>query len=108
MQKGIIAKQKNHPLLEYLMLKIEQTFFFLISATEEHLDEEKIDRILESPDHSGQTVLMLVSYLSDSISGWILDRNIDVDFVNHSWLTPQFVFKANAKKMLKNGIYPFV
>ena len=82
MQQGILANMKNHSLFGNLMSKIEEIFFFLISAAEEHLDEEEIDRILESPDHLGQTVFMNASYLSEKISGWILDRNIDVAFVD--------------------------
>ena len=42
------------------------------------------------------------------MSGWILDRNIDVAFVDVRWLTPQFYFKSNVEKMLKKGINPFV
>merc|ERR1712227_78079 len=42
------------------------------------------------------------------MSGWILDRNIDVAFVDDAWLTPQFWFKSNVEKMLKKGINPFV
>ena len=108
MQKGINAKRKNHPLLRNLTSKIEEIFFFLISAAKEQLDEEEIDRILESPDHSGQTVFKGASSKSEKISGWILDRNIDVAFVDHKWMTPQFCFKSNVEKMLKKGINPFV
>ena len=110
MTQGIVADQKNHPLLRNstLMSKIEEIFFFLISAAEEHLDEEKIDRIIESPDLGGQTVFSHSSHLSEKISGWILDRNIDVTFVDGSWLTPQFKFESNVEKMLKKGINPFV
>ena len=108
MEQGIGAYKKKHPLFGNLMSKIEEIFFFLISAAKEHLDEEKIDRILESPDHSGETVFSFASYLSQKISGWLLDRNIDVAFVDDQWLTPQFRFESNVKKMLKKGINPFV
>ena len=108
MQQGIVAQKKNHPLFGNLMSRIEEIFFFLISAAKEQLDEEEIDRIIESPDHSGQTVLTLASRLSVKISGWILDRNIDVALVDNLWLTPQFRFKSNVEKMLKKGINPFV
>ena len=90
------------------MSKIEDVFFFLISVAEQKLGEEKINHILESPDHAGVTVFLCASYLSEKISGWILDRNIDVAFVSHLWLTPQFKFKSNVEKMLKKGINPFV
>ena len=108
MQQAITAKRKKHPLFGNLMSKIEEFFFFLISAAEKHLDEGKIDRILESPDHAGATVFLSASYLSGKISGWVLDRNIDVAFVDHKWLTPQFNFRSNVQKMLKKGINPFV
>ena len=108
MNQGIAADKKNHPLLGNLMPKIEAIFFFLISAAEEHFDEEEIDRILESPDHAGQTVFSLASHLSEKISGWILDRNIDVAFVDHQWLTPKFYFESNVEKMLKKEINPFI
>ena len=83
-------------------------FFFLISVADQKLGKEKIDQILESPDHSGETVFGSVSYLSEKISGWILDRNIDVAFVNFQWLTPIFWFKSNFERMLEKGINPFV
>ena len=108
MEQGIVAQRKNHSLLGNLMSKIEKLFFFLIAAAKDQLDEEKIDRILESPDHAGQTVFTNASYLSDKISGWILVRNIDVAFVDHNWMTPTFSFKSNVEKMLKKGINPFV
>ena len=108
MQQGIAAHQKNHPSFGNLMSKIEEFFFFLISAAKEHLEEGQIDRIIESPDHGGKTVFLSASYLSEKISGWILDRNIDVVFVDHKWLTPHFWFESNVEKMLKKGINPFV
>ena len=39
MQQGIVAFQKNHPLFGNFMSKIDETFFFLISAAMKHLDE---------------------------------------------------------------------
>ena len=42
------------------------------------------------------------------ISGWILDRNIDVAFVDVRWMTPEFIFESNFERMLKKGINPFV
>ena len=108
MQQGIVAIQKKHPLLQNLMSKIEETFFFLISKAEEKLTEEEINRIIESPDHSGSTVFSNASILSKEISGWILKRNIEVAYVDHQWLTPQFSFESNFEKMLEKGINPFV
>ena len=83
-------------------------FFFLISAAKERLDEKEINRIIESPSDSGQTVFTAASILSEKISEWILDRNIDVAFVDDTWMTPQFNFESNVEKMLKKGINPFV
>ena len=108
MQQGIIAEKKKHPLLRNLVSKIEEIFFFLISAATEHLNEEDIDRILESPDYSGSTVLSNASFLSEKISGWILDRNIEVASVDDKWMTPKFYFESNSETMLKKGINPFV
>ena len=108
MEQGIVAFNKNHLLLRNLMWKIEEIFFFVISAAKKNLDEEKIDRILELPDHSGSTVFKNACFLSEKISGWILDRNIDVAFVDHQWLTPIFWFESNIEKMLKKGINPFI
>ena len=108
MQQGIVAFPKNHHLIRSLMSKIEETFFFLISKAEEKLTEEEINRIIESPDHSGITVFQVVSCLSKKISEWILDRDIDVAFVDSRWLTPQFRFESMFEKMLRKGINPFV
>ena len=107
LNQGVGASLRNYPLFENLISKIEEIFFFLILAVDKNLDEE-IDRILESPDHGGRTFFSTTSYLSEKISGWILDRNIDVAFVDHKWMTPRFKFKSNVKKMLKKGINPFV
>ena len=108
MQQGIVADRKSHPLLRSLMSKIEETFFFLISRAEEKLTEEEINRIIESPDDSGTTVFGAASYLSEKISEWILERNIDVAFVDNQWQTSAFSFKSIFEKMLKKGINPFV
>ena len=108
LDQGIAAYRENHSSLENLMSKIEEIFFFFTSVAAKRLGEEKINRILESPDDSGHTVFLLASYLSKKISGWILDRNIDVAFVDDKWLTPVFWFDSNFEKMLKKGINPFV
>ena len=108
MQQGTSAENKNHPLLRSLMSKIEETFFLLILRAEEKLTEEEINRIIESPDHGGQTVFAAACYLSEKISGWILDKDIEVAFVDHRWTTPVFFFQSNKEKMLKKGINPFV
>ena len=39
---------------------------------------------------------------------WILNRNIDVAFVDLKWMTASFNFESNVEKMLKKGINPFV
>ena len=71
MQEGVFADRKNHPLFGSLMSKIEEIFFFLISATKKHLDEEEIDRIIESPDQSGTTVFrLLLIYRRRSADGY--------------------------------------
>ena len=108
MEQGVIAYQKNHSLFGKLMSNIENFFFFLIAAAKKQLDEEKIDRILESPDHGGQTVFSIACILSEKISGWILNRNIDVAFVDNMWRTSIFLFESNVEKMIKKGINPFV
>ena len=108
MEQGINAYIKNNPLIGNLKSKIEDIFFFLISAAEEHLDDKKIDRILESPCRSGYTVFWIASCFSEKISGWILDRNIDVAFVCYKGTTPIFQFDSNVEKMLEKGINPFV
>ena len=108
MEQGIVARKKNHSLLGKLISKMEYFFFFLIAAAKEQLDEEKIDRILESPDLGGSTFFTSACYLSEKISGWILDRNIDVAFVDHHWMTAQFFFESNVEKMLEKGINPFI
>ena len=108
MQQGIVAHKENHPLLRSLVSKIGETFFFLISRAKEKLTEEEINRIIEAPDHSGITVFSIASQFSEKISGWILDRNIDVAYVDHLWITPQSYFESNFEKMLKKGINPFV
>ena len=107
MEQGIIAESKNHLLLRSLMSKIEETFFFLISRAEEKLTEKEINRIIESPDHSGWTVFLSASTKSKKISRWILERNIDVAFVDHNWLTSVFRFESIFGKMLKRGINLF-
>merc|ERR1712227_1020420 len=50
----------------------------------------------------------IVSMLSKKISEWILDRKIEVAFVDDRWLTPIFWFESDFEKMLKKGINPFV
>ena len=113
MQQAHRAYHKNHRLLGNLMSKIEEIFFYLISSAEQHLDEEQINRIIESPDHGGQTDFMNASFLSKDgylggILKWILNRNIDVAFVDLKWMTASFNFESNVEKMLKKGINPFV
>ena len=88
--------------------RLEKIFFLLISVAEKKIGSEKIDRIIESPDDGGVTVFMAVSDFSEKISSWILDRNIDVAFVNTKWNTPHFHFHSVVEKMLIKDVNPFV
>ena len=108
MEKGNVADRKKHSLFRYLMSKVEGTFFFLISKAEEKMSEEEINRIIESPDHFGWTFFSSVCYLSEKISEWILNRKIEVAFVDDKWMTPIFRFESNFEKMLQKRINPFV
>ena len=99
--------RKCHRSLQSLT-SIEKTFFYLISKAREKLTEEEINRIIESPDHSGWTIFSSASTLSKNISEWILKRNIEVATVDNKWMTPQFIFESNFEIMLKKGINPFV
>ena len=74
--------KKNHLFFQRLVLRTEKMFFFLISVVEKKLGREKVDKIIESPDDAGETIFLTTSQLSEKISSWILDRNIDVAFVN--------------------------
>ena len=53
--QGTVTNQ-NHPLLPSLVSGIEKIFFYLISVAEKTIGREKVDRIIESPDVTGQTV----------------------------------------------------
>ena len=111
MQQSIaLGRFENIPMenRRNLTRKIQETFFTLIRAGEQKLGKEKIDNILESPDHAGQTVFMKASFFSLEISEWILNRNIDVAFVDIRWVTPQFIYEENFEKMLIKGVNPFV
>ena len=109
--KGLDAAKNvegNHFFVRRLIFKSEKMFFYLTTKVEKKLGKEKLFSILESPNGAGDTVFRIASILSEKISGWILERNMDVAFVNSYWFTPQFYFKSHVEKMLEKGINPFV
>ena len=87
-----------------LLAKTEEAFFFLLAAAEEKLGKEKLYKMLETPEDSGQTLFMKVSVLSEKIATWILDREIDVNYIDHDWSYPQFKFDKLVSKMIDKGI----
>jgi len=110
-EKGLMNDKplkKNHPFFQRLVLRTEKMFFYLISVAEKKLGRDKVDQIIERPDDGGDTVFLTTSRLSEKISSWILDRNIDVAFVNVEWSTPHFFYQSLVEKMLLKEINPFV
>ena len=99
---------RNNFAFRRLINSIEKMFFYFQTKAEKKLGRDKLFRILESPDDAGVTVFAITSNLSEKISGWILERNIDVDFVDCCWFTPNFYYKSNVEKMLIKGINPFI
>ena len=76
MEQEIVAKKK-YPLFGNLISKIE-VFLYLISAAKNWPN-------LRITWASGNDIFSFVSNLSEKISGCILDRSIDVVFVDDRW-----------------------
>ena len=108
LEQETAAARKHHPQLSRLAVETEETFFFLVEKVEAKIGEEKLNCLLEKPDHSGETLFHAVSYLQENLASWILDRNIEVNFIDSKWLTPQFAFPNLVEKMLRKGVNPFI
>ena len=108
MNQGIRAKNNRHPQRSDLVCEIEEVFFFLVDKAEAKIGGERLDRVIEAPDKSGVTVFISASKWSEKIAVWILEREIEVAFVDHKWMTPQFIFPNSVEKMALKGINPFV
>ena len=108
MEKGIVADNNDHPQRSRLVPEIEETFFFIVEKATAQIGGERLDRVIEAPDKSGHTVFLSASYLSEKISAWILEREIDVAFVDTKWMTPAFKFPNLVEKMVRKGINPFI
>ena len=108
MTKGIIANNNDHPQRSRLVSEIEEIFFFLVEKAAAQIGGERLDRLIEAPDRSGQTVFRFASDMSEKISAWILERDIDVAFVDDTWQTPLFWFPNLVEKMARKGINPFI
>ena len=92
---------------ENLLKNIENLFKALYFAAEKNIGKKALAKVIEKPSQSGRTVFFVASYVSEEISSWILDRSIDIDYVDDKWRTPRFIFQKNHKKMLEKGINPF-
>ena len=91
-----------------MVCETEEAFFFLVEKAEAQIGGERLDRVIEAPDRSGQAVFGFASIWSEKIAAWILDREIDVAFDDALWMTAQFIFPTLVEKMARKGINPFI
>ena len=108
MERGIIANKNRHPQLPGLVSETEEVFFSLVKIAEAQIGGERLNRFIEAPDKSGGTVFLSASKWSEKIAVWILQRDIEVAFVDHKWMTAHFIFPNLVEKMARKGINPFV
>ena len=95
------------PIPKNFLSEAEDSFFYLALAVEEKIGCEKLNRIIESPGETGETVFKACLW-SEAISRWILDREIDVTFIDDNWQHGAFRFDSLVNDMLQKGISPFI
>ena len=105
---AIVGFNTFHPRLPSFVSETEEVFFFLVQKAEAKIGREKLNRIIEAPDQAGDTVFKLAILFSTKLAGWILDSDIDVDFVDSTWRTARFHPPTLVRKMMLMGINPFI
>ena len=86
--------------------KIEARFKLLVA--EANKNNFNINAIIEQPTTTGETCFRIASDFSHSISQYILNRDIDVNFISTTFMTPWFSYGELTKQMLLKGINPFI
>ena len=66
------------------------------------------NKLIEKPSITGETCFQIASGMSKEISKYILENNIEVDFISKKFMLPWFKFKELTKMMLLKNINPFI
>ena len=108
-------------------------YFHLIGYAEKNLTAIELKQILEEPMQTGETLFSAASYNSLPIASDLIGRNIEINFINDLFMTPQARFSQSARlisapirnltsaknpskftfneitgQMIKKGVNPFV
>ena len=75
-------------------------YFHLIGYAEKNLTATELKQILEEPMQTGETLFSAASYNSLPIASDLINRNIEINFINDLFMTPQarFYRRLNSRK----------
>ena len=91
---------------EKLAPETEKLFYFLVEEGKKHGFD--VDSILEIPRSAGSTCFSLASHLSDKISKYIIDREVNVNNITIDMNVSSFKYPDLAVPMMRKGINPHV
>ena len=84
-----VLKAKRKRLDNLILPFIEKMYFHLIKHAENHLTELELKKILEEPMQTGETLFSAASYNSLPIASDLIERQIEINFINDLFMTPQ-------------------
>ena len=84
-------------------------YFHLIGYAEKNLTATELKQILEEPMQTGETLFSAASYNSLPIASDLINRNIEINFINDLFMTPQarFYIRLSYKKFRNFNFQPF-
>ena len=87
-----VLKAKRKRLDNLILPFIEKMYFHLIGYAEKNLTATELKQILEEPMQTGETLFSAASYNSLPIANDLIKRNIEINFINDLFMTPQARF----------------
>ena len=87
-----VLKAKRKRLDNLILPVIEKMYFHLIGYAEKNLTAKELKQILEEPMQTGETLFSAASYNSLPIASDLINRNIEINFINDLFMTPQARF----------------
>ena len=91
-----------------LVLKVEESFFFLVERGNVIHGTDFINEIVQVPASNGETCFSIASECSSKIAKFILSQDIKINCVTMSMKIPSFKYPELAEQMMMKNVNPKV
>ena len=91
-----------------LVLKVEETFFWLVEQGQKKLGIEAVNEIIQRPSSNGSTCFSIATQCSPKIAKFILSQDIKINSITTVMMIPWFEYSELAEQMMIKNINPKV